>query len=621
MRRLSFTVGQRLTMLVLLSLAGFGALTLLAFRLVDEVKIGGSLYDQLQVHAQRRLDLSVMIAKLSEIRADIVEAAHATNQDVQRVLYEELHQDSQYLDGHLQAFANQASDPGEQTVIAALRTTWQQFSETGRSISHTLAAGKTPDAALLDMQRRREERFSEQVQDALGFLSIRDHQMERLVHAKIRRTTIVLALVAAGLSLGCGGLTVVITRSVMVPLRQLSRACDRAAGGDLSVRVNTERRDELGAVGRAFDGMMDEVARSHALLREAEARYSGIVLNAVEGIYQTSLDGKYLMANPALARIYGYDTPGDLIDHMQDIAVKLYVDPAGRAEFVRRIDEDGVLTNFETQMRRKDGSVIWINHNARGVRDADGRLAYYEGTIQDITERKHVEQLKSDFVSFATHQLRTPLSGIKWLLELAGEADGLSDDARSYINDARQSADRLVGLVNDLLDAARLESGRVMVKAENMDLAALTRSIVAELEPLARNKSQKVSVRGDGEVTAVLADPQLIRQAVLNLASNAIKYTPAGGTISIRMQDRNGEVAWSVGDTGIGIPAADQPRLFDKFFRAGNAFSVDAEGSGLGLYLVRLIVQQSGGRVWCESQEGKGSTFTLTLPTAMLVPA
>src|SRR5205085_9067454 len=219
----------------------------------------------------------------------------------------------------------------------------------------------------------------------------------------------------------------------------------------------------------------------------------------------------------------------------------------------------------------------------------------------------------------ATHQLRTPLSGIKWLLELAGEGDGVSDDARSYIADARQAADRLVTLVNDLLDASRLESGRVTVKPEAMDLAALTRSIVTELEPLAGDKSQAITVDGDG--ACVMADPQLIRQAVLNLVSNAIKYTPAGGAISIRMQTRDDELAWSVDDTGIGIPAADQPRLFDKFFRAGNALSVETEGTGLGLYLVRLIVQQSGGHVWCESREGQGSTFTLTSPTAPRVAA
>jgi PAS domain S-box-containing protein len=618
-RRLPGTVGQRLTVLVLLSLAGFGALTMLAFRLVDEVKIGGSLYDQLQVHAQRRLDLALMTGKLSEIRADLVEAGNAKDRDVQRVLYKEVQEDSENLDGRLQALANQVTDAEEKAVIAAARATWQQFSETERVISRTFAAGMTPEATLLDMQRRREERFTEQVNDAVGVLTVRDREMERFVRGEIRRTSIVLALVAAGLGLGFGGLTFVVARSVMMPLRQLSRACDRAAGGDLTVRVNMERHDELGAVGRAFDGMMDEVVRSQALLRDAEARYGDIVLNAVEGIYQTSRDGTYLMANPALARIYGYDTPADLVDHLR--AVNLYVDPAGRAEFIRRIDEDGVLTNFETQVRRKDGSVIWITHNARGVLDAGGRLAYYEGTVQDITERKHVEQLKSDFVSFATHQLRTPLSGIKWLLELAGDVAGVSDDARSYIDDARQSADRLVALVNDLLDASRLESGRVTGKAETMDLAALTRSIVAELAPLARDKSQAVSVSGDGDVALVLGDPQLIRQALINLASNAVKYTPAGGAIAIRMQNRDGEVAWSVDDTGIGIPAADQPRLFDKFFRAGNAFSVDTEGSGLGLYLVRLIVQQSGGRVWSESHEGQGSTFTLTLPTAMLVPA
>ena len=136
----------------------------------------------------------------------------------------------------------------------------------------------------------------------------------------------------------------------------------------------------------------------------------------------------------------------------------------------------------------------------------------------------------------------------------------------------------------------------------------------AELEGLAREKKQTVDVHVPAQFPAVSADPRLLRQVVINLMSNAVKYTPPSGTISIRL-DRDGDgVVWRVQDSGIGIPKEAQRRLFEKFFRADNAVTLDTEGTGLGLYLVRLIVERHGGRVWCDSEEGAGSTFAFSLP-------
>jgi signal transduction histidine kinase len=224
--------------------------------------------------------------------------------------------------------------------------------------------------------------------------------------------------------------------------------------------------------------------------------------------------------------------------------------------------------------------------------------------------------MKSDFVSLVTHQLRTPLAGIKWLLELAGGEPGVSDDVRSYVQDARESADRLVGLVNDLLDVARLEQGRLKIDAQETDLGALTRSVVDELRLLADEKGHRLSVAGEDEIPAVVVDPMLLRQVVTNLLSNAIKYSPPNGSIAIRMRHDGGALEWAIQDSGIGVPKAEQGRLFEKFFRAENAATTVTDGTGLGLYLVRLIVERFGGRVWCESGEGRGARFTFTLPLA-----
>ena len=235
--------------------------------------------------------------------------------------------------------------------------------------------------------------------------------------------------------------------------------------------------------------------------------------------------------------------------------------------------------------------------------------------LRERGKYKEAEQMKSDFVSFATHQLRTPLAGIKWMLELA-QAPDLPEDVTSYIQDARASADRLIRLVNELLDASRLESGRLALKLEPANLDATTKDVVDELLPLATEKGLRLAVESTGPVPRVQADVKLLREVVLNLLSNAIRYTLSGGTISIRMEHDGAMVRWSVSDTGIGIPAAAHARLFEKFFRADNASVVHTEGTGLGLYLVRLIIERSGGQVGCTSVEGKGSTFNFTLPLA-----
>jgi signal transduction histidine kinase len=273
----------------------------------------------------------------------------------------------------------------------------------------------------------------------------------------------------------------------------------------------------------------------------------------------------------------------------------------------------GAVSGFESQVSRKSGGTTWIGENTRVVKDADGRILYYEGFAQDISDRKQADQMKSDFVSFVTHQLRTPLAGIKWLLELASQEPDLSEDARSYIADAREADERLVGLVNDLLDVSRLERGKLTITPKEVDLAALTQSVLDEMQPLIAEKGHRVTLRSMGPST-VWADPQLLRQVVLNMTSNAVKYTPPGGEIAIRL-DRDGDaLRWAIRDNGIGIPKTSQARLFEKFYRAENVLTIETEGTGLGLYLVRLILEQFEGRVWCESEEGRGSTFLFTIP-------
>ncbi len=286
-------------------------------------------------------------------------------------------------------------------------------------------------------------------------------------------------------------------------------------------------------------------------------------------------------------------------------------DFVGRAvrDIVPGVDEgrgegDLVLTNPPRVLR-------WAS---RPAHDATGEVVGLTLTLRDVTEEREVSQMKSDFVSFVTHQLRTPLSGIRWMLELAQEEPVLAPEVAAYVGDAKAASERLITLVNELLDIARLEQGKLVVHPEPVDLAALTREVVDGMGVLVEEKGHTLSVAVDDDLPPVIADPQLLRQVVLNLTSNAIKYTPGGGMVDIALRRDGREVRWVIRDNGIGIPRESQRRLFEKFYRADNIASLETEGTGLGLYLVRLILEQFRGRVWCESEEGKGSTFSVVLP-------
>ncbi len=276
--------------------------------------------------------------------------------------------------------------------------------------------------------------------------------------------------------------------------------------------------------------------------------------------------------------------------------------------------EAGALFSEEYRISDGKGAYLIVSDRAMAIRNARGKAVRLIGAVTDITERKRAEQMKTDFVSFVTHQLRTPLSGVKWMLELAMETLDNPEEMRSFVQDARTSTDRLIGLVNDLLDVSRLERGSLKVARRHVDLAGLTREVVAELDPLVKDKRQRFSVLAPEGLPEPWVDPQLIRQAVLNLIANAVKYTPEEGEIRVRIDAGADGLRWEIRDTGIGIPPADMRKLFEKFYRAGNVLAVETEGTGLGLYLVRLIVERFGGKVWCESEEGIGSTFIFTLP-------
>jgi PAS domain S-box-containing protein len=380
-----------------------------------------------------------------------------------------------------------------------------------------------------------------------------------------------------------------------------------------------------------------ERKRVEAALAESTARLHAVLQAATQmSIIATDRDGMITVFNPGAEKMLGYTaeevvgkkTPE--IFHIQsevqargrELTRELGHPIEGFRVLVEQARHDGFEEREWTYVR-KDGTWLTVLLVVTELPDVHGRVTGFLGMAKDITVRKRAEeelrstlQMKSDFVSFVTHQLRTPLTGIKWLLELLGQSEQLSAETRSLLGDTRESTDRLIRLVNDLLEVSRLEDGKLVLAQKETDLRDLTLSVLKDLGPQIQIQEDEVSVHGDDRVPPVRIDPQLFRQVILNLISNAIKYTPAKGKIDIEVAGHNGHLRWTIRDNGIGIPKASQARLFEKFFRAENGYKMETEGTGLGLYIVRLVVERSHGRVWCKSEEGKGSTFAFELPLA-----
>jgi len=237
-------------------------------------------------------------------------------------------------------------------------------------------------------------------------------------------------------------------------------------------------------------------------------------------------------------------------------------------------------------------------------------------TFRDMTKEREIDRAKTEFVSLASHQLRTPLSTINWYAEmlLAGDAGELNDEQRTYLDEVYQGNQRMVDLINSLLNVSRLELGTFSVDPEDTDVVALAQSVLNEQAPQVKERDIQLSATLDPSTPHLYADPKLLRMVLQNLISNAIKYTPIGGSVSVKVEPSGDAISMRVADTGLGIPKEDQGRIFSKLFRATNARESDTDGTGLGLYIVRSVVEHSDGTIRFESEEGKGTVFYVELP-------
>jgi two-component system, OmpR family, phosphate regulon sensor histidine kinase PhoR len=234
--------------------------------------------------------------------------------------------------------------------------------------------------------------------------------------------------------------------------------------------------------------------------------------------------------------------------------------------------------------------------------------------MQDITQLKELDRVKSDFVNTVSHDLRSPLTAILGYVELIERAGPVNDQQREFIRRVQFSVNNITSLINDLLDLGRIEAG-FDVQKELVSLPSIIRYAIEGLRHRIQDKRLTLQMDIDEQLSNVLGNPVRLRQMVANLVGNAVQYTGAGGNLHIECQKEEGQAIIRVSDTGIGIPSQDQPYIFDKFYRASN-IPLDSPGTGLGLAIVRSIVENHQGRIWVDSTIDEGTTFTVVFPFA-----
>lgn len=236
--------------------------------------------------------------------------------------------------------------------------------------------------------------------------------------------------------------------------------------------------------------------------------------------------------------------------------------------------------------------------------------------IHEVEQMAKLNKMKTEFVSIASHQLRTPLSAISWETELllAKHSIGLNVKQKSGLENIALLSARMKRLVNDLLDVSRIDQDRLILKKEKINLTEIVSEVIRLLLSLAESKQITIIFDKNTRLPVVLGDPEKIKLAVENLISNAVKYTPERGKIEIKLFEGENRIAFSVSDNGVGIPDGQQKMVFSKFFRSDNVIKYQTEGTGLGLYIAKNIIEQTGGKIWFQSKEHIGTTFNFSIP-------
>ncbi len=371
-----------------------------------------------------------------------------------------------------------------------------------------------------------------------------------------------------------------------------------------------QRAKELDDSRRALLNILEDVEEARKTAVEEKEKTVSIINNFVDGLVVLDKKNKIDFLNPAAEKIFNIkarEVQEKKIDSLKE-------NPAFK-KIINLIIENGIVKSVDRVevSLEKDFTIEVTSIYLKEKEEIIGHLLIFH----DISREKMVERLKTEFVSIAAHQLRTPLAAIRWSLSLLQEQNLTEEDRKDLLEKSSQSNDRMINLVNDLLNVSRMEEGRYIYEFELKDILKITEQSISAAKDEAVKKGVDFQyIIPKEKIPQVNVDEEKISLAIQNLAENAVHYTQKGGKVvfQIEYNKEKNELLFSVKDTGVGIPKEQKERIFTKFFRAENVMRVETEGSGLGLFITKNIVESHGGKIWFDSEENKGTNFYFTLP-------
>jgi len=404
------------------------------------------------------------------------------------------------------------------------------------------------------------------------------------------------------------GFAYLLARTSARSLHAVASMASRIGKGEQGTRIPVEEGTEVGELARVLNEMALRTEEQVARLSAEKNRLDTILRGMGEGIMVVDPGGVITLVNPAFRELFGLKNE---VQGQQLIDISRH---PGLQEAFREVIALRQERVEELQLHADTEKTVlthWVPLEDQG--QLQGAVAVFH----DISDIRQLEKVRRDFVANVSHELRTPVTVIKGYAEalMAGALEQNPVQATRFIGIISSHADRLAALITDLLTLSQLESGKVGLESRSLKLGEVAGRVVALLEQKAQQRAISVQAGGLDEAPAVLADPGRLEQVIFNLVDNAIKYTAAGGSVTLGAETLENRVRLFVRDTGIGIPAKDLPRIFERFYRVDSARSREEGGTGLGLAIVKHIVQLQGGTVSVESS-GKGSIFSVTLPQA-----
>jgi PAS domain S-box-containing protein len=379
--------------------------------------------------------------------------------------------------------------------------------------------------------------------------------------------------------------------------------------------------DLLKAFGAQLGAALEN-ARLYEEIRAGKSYIENLVENAGDAVVSADAEDRILTWNRGAEVIFGYKKDEAV---GQSLGLLLPANRANELEEIKiKVRLQGVIRNLEVRRQRKDGVTIDIALAVSPIGDNAGNVSGFLHLAKDITEKKRYEQrlreldrLKSEFVSNVSHELRTPLTAIKGSADnmLDGITGPLNEKQIRYLTRMKSNADRLTRLINDLLDLSRIEAGKIDLKPAHLPLVHLAQEVAENIRPVALEKLISLEVASPDNNMTAWADRDKTTQVLVNLVGNAVKFTPQHGKVTVAIKKNGSQwVEISVSDTGPGIVPEEVHTIFDRFYQIAQAGKQKTKGTGLGLAISKALVEMHGGKIWVESDVGRGSTFSFTLP-------